>query len=750
MGALLEHAMAHHRAGRLDAAEEGYRILLASEPEHPDALHLLGVTLCQKGNRLEALRWIDRAIERRPHAAVYHNARGEVLRELGCRDEAAAALGQALGLDPSLAVAHNNLGMIRLRDGLYEEALEQFDEAIRLQSRFTTARINRGEALQALRRWELAAEAYRQVLEIEPENPGAHSYLGYVLAELGGAERLDEAAEHCRRALELAPGLAQAHSDQGVVFAAIGRPEEALAAFRRALELDPSLAMPWNNIGRAEQDRGRFEAAFAAYHKALELEPHSAKFHANLASLLGEVDRDLEAVDHYRLALQCDSSFAEAYHGLAFSLLRLGRRAEARAAIEEAMLLQPHLPAPRINMAQLLAEEGDFEQSNTFARSVLAEFPDSAAAYFRLATNLRERFDDLDLEAMIALVERSDSSSRDDDFVASLAFGIATVLDVRDRYDEAARYFELANVRQCAIRKRKGQAWNSSRVVQDVEEAIAAFTPDFFEAIRGAGSPSRRPIFVVGMPRSGTTLTEQVLASHPSVFGAGELKDIFRIARETAGTSERPSDLAKALRSLDPAAARSLAGRYLARLEELDPSAEFVVDKMPGNSFHLGLIATLFPEARIIVCRRDPRDVAVSCWSTCFGELPWANDMGAIAQQIIEHERLMAHWKAVLPRPVIEVVYEDLVADFESQSRRLIEAVGLSWHAACLDFHTLKRPVRTASLSQVRQPIYSKSVGRWRHYQAALAPVLATFAQEGRRLPNATPETPCPCAISSG
>ncbi len=142
---------------------------------------------------------IDRAIERRPGTAVYYNAHGEVLRELGRRDEAAAALAQALRLDPSLATAHNNLGMVDLRAGLAEEALKKFEEAIRLHSRFTTARINRGEALQALRRWEQAAEAYRQVLEIEPDNPWAHSYLAYVLAELGGAERLDEAAEHCRR-----------------------------------------------------------------------------------------------------------------------------------------------------------------------------------------------------------------------------------------------------------------------------------------------------------------------------------------------------------------------------------------------------------------------------------------------------------------------------------------------------------------------------------------------------------------------
>jgi hypothetical protein len=156
---------------------------------------------------------------------------------------------------------------------------------------------------------------------------------------------------------------------------------------------------------------------------------------------------------------------------------------------------------------------------------------------------------------------------------------------------------------------------------------------------------------------------------------------------------------------------------------------------MPGNYIHLGLIAVLWPEARVIVARRDSRDVAVSCWCTFFGALRWANDFRHIAQQILQHDRLMAHWQTVLPVPPIEVRYEELVADFEPQVRRLIEAVGLPWDPACLEFHTLKRPIRTASLKQVRQPIYSGSIGRWKRYRAALAPLYEMFAESGCPLP---------------
>jgi len=726
LGALLDQAMTHHRSGRLDAAEHGYRSLLIAEPHHADALHLLGVTLCQKGRKVEALFWIERAIEQKPEIAAYHGARGEVLRELGRIDLAALTLAKALELDPGLATAHNNLGLVHLRAGRAEAALASFDEAIRLRPGFSTARINRGEAVQALGRWDLAATAYHEVLALEPDNAWVHIYLGHVLVELGDIDRLDEGALHCRRAIELAPLRGEAHTNLGNVWFAMGRIEEAIASYRRALELDPNLALPWNNIGRVEQHLGRFDLALAAYHKALEIEPRAARFHTNLAGLLVELDRNEEAVDRYRLALDCGPNHVEAHYGLGMLFLVLGRRGLARAALEEAIRLRPRMPAPRIGLGRLVAEDGDFDQSTTHARAILADFPRHADAFFLLAANLRDRLPDSDLQTMIALL---DHPYYGDGAIASLAFAIATVHDARGRFAEAARFFEIANARQAAARERRGHTFNPDRIVRDVDETIAWFTPDFFRRTGGRGSSSRRPIFIVGMPRSGTTLTEQILASHSMVSGAGELDDFMRLARELSGDSERPSELAKTLLSLQDATIQSLAERYLARLEAFDCSALHVVDKMPGNAFHLGLIATLFPNAQIVVCQRDPRDVAVSCWTTYFGELRWANDLSVIARQITQHERLMSHWKAVLPIPLIEVVYEELVADFEPQARRLVEALGLVWEPACLDFHSLKRTIRTASLGQVRQPIYSKSVGRWRHYEAALAPFLETFAR---------------------
>jgi hypothetical protein len=251
---------------------------------------------------------------------------------------------------------------------------------------------------------------------------------------------------------------------------------------------------------------------------------------------------------------------------------------------------------------------------------------------------------------------------------------------------------------------------------------IMVSTPDFFERVRGFGLESELPVFVVGLPRSGTTLVEQILASHAQVFGAGELS----LAHDTwAALSGPGGDAIEGLRRLDRQTAGRLAARHLERLRALSPAALRIVDKMPDNYLLLGLLAALFPRAKLIHCRRDLRDVAVSCWMTQFQDLRWANDRRHIASRFQGYQRLMEHWRRVLPMPMLEVDYEKTVADLEGVARRLVAWCGLAWEPTCLDFHRTERPVRTASAVQVRQPVFSTSVGRWKHYEHALASLFA-------------------------
>ena len=289
--------------------------------------------------------------------------------------------------------------------------------------------------------------------------------------------------------------------------------------------------------------------------------------------------------------------------------------------------------------------------------------------------------------------------------------------------------------------QKQGKSYDPQVHTRLVDGLLATFTPQFFECVRGVGLDTERPIFIVGLPRSGTTLTEQILASHSQVYGAGELnylRETFEALPQVYGTATP----LEALGPLTPTplpnsgergwgeGLRRLAEWHLARLGELDAHAARVADKMPENYLYLGLIAALFPRAKLIHCRRDLRDVAVSCWMTNFRHLRWAADPEQIIHRFHEYRRLMEHWQRVLPVPMLEVDYEETVTNLEGVARRLVDWVGLEWEPACLAFHETRRPVRTASVTQVRQPVYTRSVARWKHYEEDLGSVFEQLSRQ--------------------
>jgi hypothetical protein len=254
----------------------------------------------------------------------------------------------------------------------------------------------------------------------------------------------------------------------------------------------------------------------------------------------------------------------------------------------------------------------------------------------------------------------------------------------------------------------------------------AVFTPELIGRLHGLGDPSPQPVFIVGMPRSGTTLVEQILASHPMVHGAGELKTMNDVVLTVRGPDGNTIPYPEFVPSLDPAALKAIGARYVALLRELAPQGERVTDKMPSNYYFVGLIHLALPNARIIHTMRDPVDTCISCFSKLFtAEQNHTYDLGELGRYYRRYERLMAHWRRVLPAGrMLDVRYEDVVADLESQARRIIDYCGLPWDDRCLSFHQTDRPVRTASATQVRQPIYSSAVGRWKVYEKFLGPLL--------------------------
>ena len=341
-------------------------------------------------------------------------------------------------------------------------------------------------------------------------------------------------------------------------------------------------------------------------------------------------------------------------------------------------------------------------------------------AHARLATLLRGKLPDADFAALEQRLAEVSGEPR-----GNLLFALAQIFDGRGDHARAADCLREANALALEHAKKRHRDYDPAQHEQFVDNVLKACDAGFFARTAGGGSDSRRPVFVFGLPRSGTTLIEQVLASHSRIHGAGELRLVRRSFESIPATLERSEWPIHCLPHLDAAAVRRLAEQHLQWLDGYDGKAERIVDKMPDNYMYLGLMAAMFPNAVLIHCCRDLRDVAVSCWMTNFRSIPWANDPDHLATRFAQYRRVMDHWRAVLPIAIHEVDYAETVNDVEGVARRLIAACGLEWEPRCLEFHRLRRPVRTASVTQVRQPIYTQSVARWKNYEQSLADLFA-------------------------
>jgi hypothetical protein len=351
--------------------------------------------------------------------------------------------------------------------------------------------------------------------------------------------------------------------------------------------------------------------------------------------------------------------------------------------------------------------------------------PDHAEAHSLLAMLRGAKLEDVELAAMRRLVT---APALNEYKRSALYFGMGHVLDARGDYPAAVECLREANELGAADWRRRGLPYDPSEHDETISRIIEICTPAYFERVRDFAVDTELPIFIVGLPRSGTTLTEQILASHSKVFGGGELalvRDTFESLPRMMNVDARPVDC---LARLDRDTARRLSRQHLDQLAALDRRALRIVDKMPENYIYLGFLAALYPRAKFILCQRDLRDVTVSCWTTHFRHIRWANDPEHIVSRILTYQRLMDHWRRVLPVRWLDVPYEETVADVETAARRLVAWCGLEWEPACLAFHQGRRTVRSASVVQVRQPIYKRAVARWKNYEQALRPALSRLS----------------------
>ncbi|WP_024869034.1 tetratricopeptide repeat-containing sulfotransferase family protein [Pseudoxanthomonas suwonensis] len=565
-----------------------------------------------------------------------------------------------------------------------------------------------GDALQALQR--AATEA--------GSDPQQQRGIAQAAMRLGSPAL---ALAAMRRAVELAPGNPGPRFELACLLAHEGLHAEAVGHFQATVAAQPLNAQAWHLLGLALQRGGRHGDALQALRRSQALAPGNPRLAPALAEAEFHAGYPEDALPLWQAQLRERPDDVNALLRTAETLNRLGRHEEALALLREASTRLAQAGDLWMALAQTAEDAGDREAARQAYRQALAGRPDWAFPVSGLLGLDRGKADEALVGQARALMARPDLPDPDR---ALVGYELGKVHDARGEYAEAIECWHQAN----AARRRMIGPGDAAGFAGAVGRIIATLDGARLRArtARWPGNPDPRPLFIVGMPRSGTTLTEQILAAHPAGHGCGELPDIALVARNLPATAGPGRDWPECIDDLPDAALDEAARRYLRAATRHAPAqAQRLVDKAPLNFFHLGLIAVLFPNARVVWCRRDPRDIAVSVYGENFAlEEKLACDLGDIGHYINQQTRLMRHWQAQLPLPVLELHYEALATDPETQARRLVGFAGLDWDPACLEFHRSERGVQTPSRWQVKQPIYTRSIGRWRHYAAHLGPLL--------------------------
>lgn len=533
-------------------------------------------------------------------------------------------------------------------------------------------------------RFDEAVRMIGQAVELAPDDPHMRANLGNALLQLGDT---GTAVEHYEAALAIDANLIEVRRNLALALLAQDRANDALREIMTAARQAPRSLEVQVTLGNILCEAGRSDEAIACYERVLSVRPDIAPVHGNLANVLRQAGRIDEALTHYHKALSLAPDYAESHYDLGIAHEALGDRAAAEASLRKALEVDPRC----------------------------------SKAWRALANLQKNGLRDADLAIIEMELESNEASSEQR---TQLEFAAGKYREDRREYGKSFEHLERGN----ALR-RASLSYSLQRDQEVFENIQRATDAAFFERWQGAGSDDATPIFIVGMPRSGTTLAEQILASHHSVFGAGELATLYK-ALASRLTLQHGFDYSAAIETATAEDLGAIARQYLDSIRALDGEAARITDKLPANFLNLGLISVLFPKATIIHCTRDPRDTCFSIYKHYFSARghDYAYDLEELGTYYNLYRNLMSHWAQVLPISVHELNYEAVVADVETATRALLDACELPWDAACLDFHQSRRPVATISADQVRRPIYSDSVAAWRHHEEKLEPLLRILA----------------------
>jgi tetratricopeptide (TPR) repeat protein len=674
----VEDARAAWRAGNADKAEMICRQVLAVWPGQTDAIYLLGLMAYAYGNLDLAIAHVRQACEAPRAPAVYLSDFAEMCRQKGLLAEAEQAGRRAVALDPNAPGGWNNLGIV------LQEALKLDESRLCLE----------------------------RALALEPNNAQTLNNLGNTLKRLG---RAAEAEKRWTAALALQPDYAEVYSNLSNLLLDQGEYDRAEASARQAIELKPGLADGYVNLAASYTARHRNANALQVMDGLLAFAPAHPRALAAKALALKELDRLDEALETAKSATLAAPQSPEPHNAMGSVYQAMGRYEPALAAYERAAVRPGPAQMDAIaNIGGLHMEFGRKAEALKAMEEAAKTFPDAPGILFAQTDLRRFSAGDALIGRMQALLACDGVSLSDR---TTLHFGLGKAfLDIGDSV-EAFRHFDEGN-----RLKRATFAYDPDADARWMATVAETFSLALLSERADAGARSPLPVFVVGMPRSGTTLIEQILASHPMAHGAGELRTLHAL-------SDRIDGFPASVTGLPDAQMKALGEAYLAHVTPMAAGRRRVVDKMPSNFLLCGLIRIVLPDAKIIHSRRDPADTCLSCYTKLFaGEQAVTYDQTELGRFHRAYQTLMAHWRATLPAShFLEVDYEAVVDDVEAQARRMLDFLGLPWDKRVLKFHETERPIRTASVNQVRERIYRTSTGRWKKHAGQLGPLLAAL-----------------------
>ncbi len=717
--AVLLQAVDHHRSGRLQDAERLYRAILESQPTQPDANHNLGVIAVQTGHVEASLALFKNALEAYPNHNQYwvsfidalikagqiDNAR-DVLRQgrnLGLHGETVDRLDAWLAAQETSKLAAYELIRHAFNNGQYEEVEKRALNM--LESNQNDAYIWKvlGATWRKMDRNRDALQAMRKGLTLMPDDAEAHANLGDVEQALG---LLDEAEESFRSLVSLKPEDATGWYLLGNVCIAKGKHEEAESAYHKAISLRPDFAEAYNNLGNVQAILKKTNDAEAGFSNAIRIQPDYAEAHNNLGAILNELGRHGDAAGYCQKAIAIKPDYAEAHNNLGNAYKQMGKQDDAQACFRQAIVLKPRYVEAHHNLGNLLKAIGQMKGARDcyeLAIEINPNLPECHRSLSQLKKFTRE-------DPQLAVLHGLYKSVKKNAERAHICFALAKACEDIGEYDDAFALYEEGNF----LRKKElGYSIEQDRKLFD--RIRAAF--DRVPAAAPEVLRDRTPILIVGMMRSGTSLVEQILASHSEVYGAGELATLDNLVRKhflnTSG-----SDLEQA--------SRMIASEYLDELSSLGDKRRYVTDKMPLNCLFLGFLLLAQPDIRIIHMNRDP--VAV-CWSNFRNYFPaqglgFTHDLVDLAEFYRMYESLMQFWRERFPGRIYDLNYEKLTENQEEETRKLLEYCGLEWQEGCLEFEKKKRVVNTASAVQVRNKMYKGSSKAWRKFESHLGPLL--------------------------